>query len=540
MKFRIFAACAAALLSGTAIEPARADVTVVAPDRASQSSWLEATTRHFIILGDMPEAQLRRRAMRLEQFHSLLATVAPERSENRLLIYLTDGIDPIQQMAHMNFIAGYYVPTAMGAFAVSPETFQNKRQGWTPEVVLFHEYTHHMLLQSNDAYFPGWMTEGLAELFATVDIKDNGDIVVGAANQARAPGMFSMNRWPADRLLRSDSIKISKDEVIEKYTRGTLLVHYLLMDPKKASQFGKYITLVNHGTEPVAAGTQAFGDLKALDRALDVYRNQPRVPSVTYAASKIAYDRAISVRTLTLDEAAALPVRLESETDEDREHVADLLPAARRVAARYPGSAHAQQALGQVEYEAGNFAEAGAATDRALAINPENVMALLYKGRVLGQKAIASKLPADWSAARAQFIKANRLDPNYPWTFVLLYDSFGAAGVTPSPASVIGLRRAVVLAPQDEGVRVRMTLQMLKENDFAGAQLMIAPVAFSPHGKPDAPAARFYPLLAGNADGAALIAKATELKLPVNSFFPRKKEDKPKSAATGGAENRHR
>ncbi len=199
MRLRSLIFCTAALLSCFSLSPVQADnLVVTAPDKRSQSSWLEATTKHFVIVGDMPESQLRRRAMRLEQFHALLAKAAPERNDNRLLIYLTDGIGTIQSMAHENSIAGYYIPTAMGAFAVSPETFQNKEQGWTPEVILYHEYTHHMLLQSNDSYFPGWVSEGLAELFATAEIKANGDILVGAANQSRAIEMFSMNRWSAE------------------------------------------------------------------------------------------------------------------------------------------------------------------------------------------------------------------------------------------------------------------------------------------------------------------------------------------------------
>ncbi|NOU03617.1 MAG: hypothetical protein HOO94_08230, partial [Novosphingobium sp.] len=36
----------------------------------------------------------------------------------------------------------------------------------------------------------------------------------------------------------------------------------------------------------------------------------------------------------------------------------------------------------------------------------------------------------------------------------------------------------------------------------------------------------FYPVLAAGTDKDALLVKATEMKVPVNSFFPRKKEKK--------------
>jgi predicted Zn-dependent protease len=239
------------------------------------------------------------------------------------------------------------------------------------------------------------------------------------------------------------------------------------------------------------------------------------------------------MRNLRNDEAEALPLRLQSETDEDREHPTELLPAARRLGTKFPGSAVAQQTIAQIEYEAGNYAEAGLAADRALALDPNNIGALLTKGRVLGQNALKTRLPADWAAARGQFIKANRLDPNNPFTFVLLYDSYLAAGQNPGAGAVTGLRRAVVLAPQDGDVRIRMALQQIREGDIAGARLMLAPVAFSPHGKADAPAAKFYPILAAGGDSATLLAKAIELKLPVNSFFPKKPADKPEAGKSG-------
>ncbi|MBW8785320.1 MAG: FAD-dependent oxidoreductase [Novosphingobium sp.] len=456
----------------------------------AHAEWLEAATSHFVIAADTSEGALRGRATRLEQMHALLATISPDTGDNRLLVYLTNGISEVQDMAHRSDIGGYYVPTAMGAFAVSPRDLVEQSQGWTPEVVLFHEYTHHMLLQSNDAYFPGWVNEGLAELFATTQIKDNGDLIVGAANQSRAEAIHSMSRWSAERLLSSDTIKIGRDEEIEKYSRGALLIHYLIMDKTRAPLFAKFIGLVNRGSDPVAAGREAFGDLKALDRALDVYANRKQVTSVRYSAKQLPFDAAVTIRKLGADEAAALSLRLQSETDEDRKHTGELLAPAQRLAGRYPTSAAAQETLAQVSYEAGRFDEAGAAADRALALAPNDLMALLTKGRVLGQVALKSKSAADWAQARALFIRANRINPNHPWPFVLLYDSYGAAGQAAPPSIVIGLRRAVVLAPQDGDVRIRMAMELLRELDIEGARQMIAAVAYAPHGDADSPASK--------------------------------------------------
>ena len=523
------AAAALCALSPLALAQADQTINVIAPDKDQLSPYIEATTKHFVLVGNVSEAELRRRAVRLERFHAALATIAPSTNDNRLLIYLTEGIQPIQRMAHMTGIAGYYVPTAMGAFSVSPLSFVEQMQGWKPEVVLFHEYTHHMLLQTNGEYFPGWVTEGLAELFATARILDNGDVEIGAPNQARAIQMAFeyRSRWSVERLLNSDKVRNSKEERIEKYTRGGVLVHYLLMNPEHAPKFTRFIQLVNQGRDPIEAGTTAFGDLGKLDSALNAYVRRSRIGTRVMSAASLKAETEVTIRPLRVDEAEALPLRLESATDEEGKHAAGMVPDARRLGARFPNSAVAQQVVGQVEYEAGNYAEAEAALNRALALEPDNFMALLYKGRTLGQKAIASKNPADWAPARSLFVRANRLNPNHPWPFVLLYDSYFAAGRTAPEAVVTGLRRAVVLAPQDPGVRERMAIQMVREGDLAGAKTVIAPVAFNPEGDPDSPSAKYYPVLVAGGEKDALLAKAAELKLPLNSFFRRKKEEKP-------------
>ena len=109
------AAAALCALSPVALAQADQTINVIAPDKDQLSPYIEATTKHFVLVGNVSEAELRRRAIRLERFHAALATIAPSTNDNRLLIYLTEGIQPIQRMAHMTGIAGYYVPTAMGA-----------------------------------------------------------------------------------------------------------------------------------------------------------------------------------------------------------------------------------------------------------------------------------------------------------------------------------------------------------------------------------------------------------------------------------------
>src|SRR3546814_20857147 len=92
---------------------------------------------------------------------------------------------------------------------------------------------------------------------------------------------------------------------------------------------------------------------------------------------------------------------------------AELVGEARPVAARYAGDAFVQRAMAEIEYDAENDAEAEAAADRALALDPGLVPAMLYKGRVLARRAAKNDRADDWTAARSWFIKANHADPAF-------------------------------------------------------------------------------------------------------------------------------
>ena len=50
---------------------------------------------------------------------------------------------------------------------------------FTPDLVLHHEYAHHFMLQYFPAIYPGWYTEGFAELIGSSKMMDDGRIGYG-------------------------------------------------------------------------------------------------------------------------------------------------------------------------------------------------------------------------------------------------------------------------------------------------------------------------------------------------------------------------
>lgn len=316
-----------------------------------------------------------------------------------------------------------------------------------------------------------------------------------------------------------------RGEEIEKYSRGWALVHYLWMSGERPGQYVDFIGELNRTVDPVASGRKAFGDLDKLDDELDRYIRVHRFNVSRFTADQIKAPREVAIRPLSEGESALLNYRLASTLGVTEETAGQLARRARPVAARYPDNVAVQTWMAEIEYDAKDYDAADAAADRALAVDPDNLFALVYKGRVAMRRAMAASDAAQAREARSWFLKANKADPNHALPFMLYYDSFGAMGAEPPKDAIAGLYRATVLVPQDESLRIRSAVALLREGDAARARSIIAPAAFQAEGSGENAALKLIKAMDETLDRDALLAKVAELKLDrLNEFVaPEKK-----------------
>jgi tetratricopeptide (TPR) repeat protein len=505
--FRAAMACAMTLTSLVISAPAQAD-------------WLEARSKHFIVYGDMSEADLRNRTERLERFDALLRTLFSVEDSARVSVFILPTIGDVQDLAHNRDIGGFYNASAQLAYGFVPARLNFDVQGLSAEAISMHEYTHHILLSGVDRFVPGWATEGLAEFFMTAKLNDDGSITVGAPNPSRTRAMFAQSHWTVEDLLTSDDRKISRDEEIEKYSRGWAMIHYLWMSGKRPGQYVKFIKLLNENGDALAAGKEAFGDLDKLDQEINAYLRRSGFPSSRFSAEQLHTPADVAIRRLSAGEEAILPYRMQSLLGVDEDTAPKLANRARPVAAGYPNDAFVQRSLAEMEYDARQYDAADAAADRALAADPKNLMAMAYKGRVAAQRARKSQSAADWQVARNWFLKANQVDPNHPLPFELYYDSFSAAGETPPADAVSGLFRATVVMPQDSGLRARAAAELIRAGNVKRARTVLAPVAFNPHASQDNPARKAIEKIDAGASAKDLLAylDGEKFLLKLNDF----------------------
>lgn len=468
----------------------------------ASAEWVEASSDHFLVYGDLKPAEATEFAEQLERVDKLLRAVtntpdtAAERA-NKVTVYFVSDLGTVQRLIGRDGVAGFYNPRAEGALAVTPRTTGEISEYMRPQQVLFHEYFHAILLGGAKAAYPLWISEGLAEFFGTVEPREDGSLLLGGLPQSRGFALAEQNQMSAEELLTADKRPLG-DDVDHLYARGWAMVHMLMLNKARAGQLDTYMRLIGEGVPSLDAGKRAFGDLGKLDSDLKVHLRSRKFPSIVVPADKVSGGKA-TVRPLSACQARIMPVRIRSAVGVNEQTAAKVAQQARTAAAGCENDPFVQRTLAETEFDSKNNGASAAAADRALALDPNNIMALIYRGRVYARA-------GDWANARKFFIRANRVNPDYALPLVLYHDSFTAAGQAPTKAAEDGLLRSLVLVPQDESVRVRVVVSAIRRGDLDTARSALLTLAAAPHAKADAPARKILEMLEQKQDKAAILA----------------------------------
>ena len=169
-----------------------------------------------------------------------------------------------------------------------------------------------------------------------------------------------------ERLLDSKLYAAKKSKIYDNfYGRSWLLFHYLFTDTGRRKQLVDYLNRLNKGEAELSAATAAFGDLKALDKALDGLSAAAEMLYIKVPPDRLSIGQ-ITVRTLSEAEAASMPIRIRSKRGVDEETAAEVVVEAREVAEKYPNEPAVQAALAEAEFDVDNDEAAIRAADKAL------------------------------------------------------------------------------------------------------------------------------------------------------------------------------
>ena len=452
------------------------------------AQWHEARSNHFIIYADADPAELRDYATKLERFDQAVRTARqmddpPLTDAGRLTIYALKDVAALDRVAGTGrSIYGVYSPRATGLYAFVTMTKAKAKTDMSADIVFFHEYAHHLMLHGASSAYPPWLVEGFAELLSTAIVGEDGSVTLGSAANHRSIGVFALDHeLTLSSMVGNQRRYLTAWQRELVYARGWLLTHYLTFEPSRTGQLERYVASIQSGQPALEAAKATFGDMRDLDRELDRYAARKTMSGmiVQTDAAKIG---PIAIRRLGEGEAAIMPARMQAHFQVDRVTAPRIAGRARKVAAKFLDDPVVQAIAAEAENGARNYLAAIAAADRALSADPSNGHALVQKSRALLELARESPATADWEAIRRLLAQANHLDTEDPEPLMLFYRTFADAGAAPSASAVSGLLYAVVLAPQDDKVRMMAVRQLLIDGRAAEARDHLLPMAVDPHG----------------------------------------------------------
>ena len=462
------------------------------PAAASGGEWWYGESDNFRVYsnGEKKDAEelilsLERLDQAMRMFRGLPLNKGEMPDAAKPTVYQFGQTSDIGQLAGSQGVAGFFIPRAGNSVAFVPLEGDRQRgslharreddRALKPSQVLFHEYAHYFMFQHAPAAYPAWYIEGFAELFGTLDLREDG-FNLGDPPKYRSDAIQYLD-FDVERVLNPPE-RISGFDVERLYAYGWLFTSYLSFEPSRTGQLAKYLTLINAGKPNLDAAREAFGDLKVLAKELDKYRlGRARGLAVRFPEGSAPR---FELRQATPGEAARMKVHMRSTAGVSERQAAGLVDPARALVAQHPQSVPVLLAATEAELDARNLDEAEALAKRALAIDPRSIEAHLFLAGVERERAKTN--PARLAEARAHYVRANKLDRNHPVALTGYYLSFVLANETPPEDALIALETAYRYAPFDPAIRQNLAHLLLVEKRDREAKLILGPVINSPHG----------------------------------------------------------
>ena len=482
----------AAQAQAQAQAPAPVSAVAVAVAAVRTGDWQRAESPHFIVYSQGGEAGLRAYAETLETFdtllrwkHGLPLGAPPPR---KLEIYLVKGLGQMREVhpAASDTLGGFYSAGDEAIYAVA------KREK-TSDYVVKHEYVHHFMFQYAPYGYPGWLTEGYAEYFMTVEIEGR-KIEVGRFNEGRASNLLRGDWISLAALMGKRASDLPDDDQRAMfYAQAWLLTHYLMSDPGRYAQMVAYMRAVGEGGDPVKAMEAATGQsLPVLEKTLRTYLRGGLQYATLEGLVGARPEIAISRLPASADALLLVDLRLRAGIEGETFDKPALLKAVRAAAARHPGDPFAELVEARAALLLGEHAAGWTILERYLSARPDDVEALVLAGQTRLDEGDAdpARQAELYKAAGSLLARAYRLDPDRYQTLTAYAQSRSLDPKYPSDNVLNVLAQAQALAPQVSGVNLRTAEALMMRGRDAEAAALLRPLANRPHGGPDAALAR--------------------------------------------------
>lgn len=450
---------------------------------SAKDNWVSVRTKNFFMIGNADEKEIRKVALKLEQFRQVFTRLLPNVRFNTpvpttVIVFKSDS-------SYAPFKAG---PNTAGYFQSGEDvnyiTLTTELQTMDPFNVIFHEYTH-LLVNNTFENAPVWFNEGLAEYYSTFKITDDQKIEIGGAIANHVLLLRQSKMLPLRTLFQVDHKSPHYNEGKKQsifYAQSWALMHYLLVGKAgKAEKLGQFVNLLGNNVPMETAFQQAFEtSFEAMEKELRDYVKQDR-----YNFIKGHFEKKLELDT----SAEAVPLT-EAET---QAYLGDLLWHSHRAdAVKYlekalkldPNLGMAHASLGMLRFYEGKVDEARASLERAVAGNSQNYLAHYYYAFTLSrqrpEETNAKYTPEEAAKIRQHLQRAIALRPDYPESYDLLAFVTLVSGTDKEVDEAIQSMKKVLQASPGRMDSAFMLAQLyIRKNDYKAARPLLEEIAKS-------------------------------------------------------------
>ncbi|HWS86374.1 MAG TPA: tetratricopeptide repeat protein [Pyrinomonadaceae bacterium] len=403
-------------------------VLLAAQAAAAKETWTSVRSQNFFLVGSASEKEIRQVATRLEQFREVFTKLFPKVNFNTpvpttVVVFKSDSAyKPFKPVADGKTVevGGYF----QSGEDVNYITLTPERAGGAPNPygTIYHEYTHLLVNNSlGPGAAPAWFNEGLAEYYSTFAVEDDRKVHLGRLIDHHIYLLREQKMIPLAQLFAVTHYSLERNRHDVRslfYAQSWALMHYLIQGDggKRVPQLGVFLDLSKKGVPTDEGFRRAFQtDTATMEKELHRYvRANTFMTTTTTFPRKLEFDAQMTSAPLTEAEAEA--------------YLGDLLLHIRRPE------------------------EAAARLQRALDLDPKNVMARTSLGMArLRQKREAEAIVHLREAAAAA---ATNYLPHYSYAYALSRVGLGEGGYMPTgyppdraAEMRAALRKAISLRP---------------------------------------------------------------------------------------------
>ena len=283
--------------------------------RDRTANWVEVRSPRFTIVTNSSEKQGRRIAFQFERMRAIFQQAYPQLGddpESPVFVLAVKSKDQFRALEPRQYVSKKALPLHGMFVRASDKNYILMRldsEAGNPYPVVYHEYTH-LFLREADERLPLWLNEGLAEFYQNTEIHDR-KVLLGEPNQQHLTFLRQQKLLPLATLFSVDE----KSPYYLEEKNGAIfhaqcwaLTHYLMLKDygERTSRVSQYIGLVNENVEPVTAAIRVFGDLRKLQRTLEVYIEQHSFNHFETRLFSKLDDSSLQVQRITRMQAVAI------------------------------------------------------------------------------------------------------------------------------------------------------------------------------------------------------------------------------------------